>query len=111
MSMNVMERTREIGILRAIGATNRTLMKMVIVEGTLIGLISFLLACILSFPVGKLISDSITESVFGAPSQLGYTINGFLIWLAIVIALSVLASVMPARSAASLTIREVLSYE
>jgi putative ABC transport system permease protein len=111
MSMNVLERTREIGILRAIGATNQVLMKMVIVEGILIGLFSWVLASILSFPIGKLISDSITQSVFGAPSQPGYTATEFLIWLGIVVVLSILASVMPARNAASLTIREVLSYE
>jgi putative ABC transport system permease protein len=111
MSMNVLERTREIGVLRAIGATNQVLMRMVIVEGVLIGLISWLLASILSFPIGKLLSDAITLAVFGAPSQLGVTATGFLIWLAVVIVLSILASVMPARSAASLTIREVLAYE
>jgi putative ABC transport system permease protein len=111
MSMNVMERTREIGILRAVGATNRVLMKMVIIEGMLIGLISWVLASFLSIPIGKLISDSITRSVFGAPSQPGYPPVGFLLWLGAVILLSVLASVMPARNAARLTIREVLSYE
>jgi putative ABC transport system permease protein len=111
MSMNVLERTREIGILRAIGATNKVLMKMVIVEGVLIGLLSWMLASLLSFPIGKLISDSITLSVFGSPSQPGFPPTGFLIWLAVVIVLSILASVMPARNAASLTIREVLSYE
>jgi putative ABC transport system permease protein len=111
MSMNVLERTREIGILRAIGATNKVLMKMVIVEGVIIGLLSWLLASLLSFPIGKLISDSITLSVFGSPSQPGFPPTGFLIWLGVVIVLSVLASVMPARNAASLTIREVLSYE
>jgi putative ABC transport system permease protein len=111
MSMNVLERTREIGILRAIGATNIVLMKMVVVEGVLIGLLSWLMAALLSFPIGKLISDSITLSVFGSPSQPGFPPAGFLIWLAVVITLSILASVMPARNAASLTIREVLSYE
>jgi putative ABC transport system permease protein len=111
MSMNVMERTREIGILRAIGATNRVLMNMVIIEGVAIGLISWVLAAFLSVPIGKIISDGITLSVFGAASQPGYPPIGFLIWLGIVVVLSVLASVMPARSAARLTIREVLSYE
>jgi putative ABC transport system permease protein len=111
MSMNVMERTREIGVLRAIGATNRILMRMVIVEGMVIGMISWVLASLLSFPIGKLISDSITQSVFGAPSQPGYPLSGFAIWLGVVVVLSILASVMPARSAAQLTIREVLSYE
>jgi putative ABC transport system permease protein len=77
----------------------------------LIGLISWVLASFLSFPIGKLISDSITRSVFGAPSQPGYPPVSFLLWLGAVILLSVLASVMPARNAARLTIREVLSYE
>jgi putative ABC transport system permease protein len=111
MSMNVMERTREIGVLRAIGATNRILMRMVVVEGMLIGMISWVFAALLSFPIGKLISDSITQAVFGAPSQPGYPPSGFAIWLGVVVVLSILASVMPARSAAQLTIREVLSYE
>ncbi len=111
MSMNVMERTREIGVLRAIGATNRILMKMVIVEGMLIGMISWILSALLSVPIGKLISDNITQAVFGAPSQPGYPASGYAIWLGVVIVLSILASVMPARNAAQLTIREVLSYE
>ena len=35
MSMNVLERTREIGVMRAIGARNADILQMVIVEGVL----------------------------------------------------------------------------
>ncbi len=111
MSMNVMERTREIGVMRAIGASNKILMRMVIVEGMLIGLISWLLGSALAFPISSLLADSITLAIFDAPSNFGLTANGFIIWLAAVILLSVIASVMPARNAARLTIREVLAYE
>jgi putative ABC transport system permease protein len=111
MSMNVMERTREIGVMRAIGASNRILMNMVIVEGMLIGIISWILGCILAFPMSKIMSDTVSQAIFNSPSNFGLTSTGFIIWLAAVIILSILASVMPARNASRLTIREVLAYE
>jgi hypothetical protein len=40
-----------------------------------------------------------------------FTFTGFLIWLGVVLALSAVASILPARNAARLTIREVLAYE
>ena len=111
MSMNVMERTREIGVMRAIGASNSILMKMVIVEGALIGLLSWLFSCLLAFPISKLMSDSVNQAIFDAPSNFVLTPTGFFLWLGAVILLSVGASVMPARNASRLTIREVLAYE
>jgi putative ABC transport system permease protein len=111
MSMNVMDRTREIGIMRAIGASDRMIMGLVIVEGLLIGLISWILGSLLSFPISNALSDIISHAIFDAPSILSYSPVGFLVWLGLVAALATLASVLPARNAAHLTIREVLSYE
>jgi putative ABC transport system permease protein len=111
MSMNVLERTREIGIMRAIGATNPILLKLVIAEGMMIGLVSWVLAVGASLPITKVMSDTINVSLFDAPSNFSYTPIGPMIWLALVLVLSVLASALPARSATRLTIREVLAYE
>lgn len=111
MSMNVMERTREIGIMRAIGATDLEIIRMVIVEGLLIGLISFVLGIILAVPFTYLLSAIVSSAVFATPITVVFTPTGYFIWLGLVILLSTLASVVPARSAARLTIREVLAYE
>lgn len=111
MSLNVLERTREIGVMRAVGATNPILMRMVIVEGVIIGMVSWVLAVLLAFPLSKLMADTMSIALFDAPSNFVYTPTGFVIWLGLVLVLSVFASVMPARNAANLTIREVLAYE
>jgi putative ABC transport system permease protein len=111
MSINVMERTREIGIMRAIGSSNGVLMQMVIVEGYLIGMISFAFGSLLAFPISNLMSNSISLALFGASTKITYTPTGFFIWFLLVSALAIGASVLPARKAANLTIREVLAYE
>lgn len=111
MSMNVMERTREIGVMRAIGATDAQVMKQVLIEGTLIGFLSWIFAAILAFPLSTFMSYIINVSIFGVTGEYTFTATGFLIWFGIVGILSMVASIMPARNAAKLTIREVLAYE
>jgi putative ABC transport system permease protein len=111
MGMNVLERTREIGIMRAIGADDRAVMRTVIAEGIFIGMISFGLAVILSVPVTYLLSTIVSLAVFQTPIDVIFTYEGYAIWLGLVLVLSTVASILPARNAARLTIREVLAYE
>lgn len=111
MGMNVLERTREIGIMRAIGADDRAVMRTVIAEGVVIGMISFGLAILLSVPFTYGLSYIVSLAVFQTPIPVVFTYMGYAIWLGLVLTLSVLASILPARNAAQLTIREVLAYE
>ncbi len=111
MSMNVLERTREIGIMRAIGADDNAVMRTVIAEGFVIGFISFALAIALSIPFTYLLSYIVSVAIFETPIDVVFTFTGYGIWLALVLLLSVLGSILPARNAARLTIREVLAYE
>ena len=111
MGMNVLERTREIGVMRSIGAVDSQIMKSVIFEGLLIGLLSFILAVIFSFPITYLLSTIISLAIFQTPIALAFNWLGFVIWLGLVLLLAVIASLLPARNATRLTIREVLAYE
>jgi len=110
MSINVMERTREIGVMRTIGAEDRVVMQSVIIEGLVIGLITWVLAIGFSFPIGTLLLTILSKTL-GTPMALTFTPLGILLWLGVVIVLSIIASIIPARNAARLTINEVLAYE
>ena len=111
MGMNVLERTREIGVMRAIGAVDGEIIKSVVIEGVMIGLISWVMAVVLSFPISFALLRTISTAMMGTAMPLEITMLGPAIWLGVVIFLSIVASIWPARNAARLTIREVLAYE
>ncbi len=111
MSINVLERTREIGVMRAIGASDMTLIRVILFEGVMIGLISWAIGGLLSFPVSRLLSDQVGILFTGAPLLYTFAMNGLLIWLVAVMVLSIVASWLPAWNASRLTVREVLAYE
>ncbi len=111
MSMNVLERTREIGVLRAIGASNGSVMRVVLVEGLLIGLISWALAIVLSFPITLALDQGVGAAMFQSPLKFAFGWSGLVNWLVGILALAVLASIAPALRAVRLTVRDVLAYE
>jgi putative ABC transport system permease protein len=111
MGMNVLERTREIGVMRAIGASDRAVTRLVLVEGMLIGVISWVLAILLAVPISIGLSTIVGIAFLTVPMEVAFSWDGYLIWLALVVILSALASVLPARRASRLTVREVLAYE
>lgn len=80
MSINVLERTREIGVMRTIGAVDRVIMQSVIIEGLVIGLITWVLAIGLSFPIGYSLLGIISAAI-GTPMSLTFTPLGILLWL------------------------------
>jgi putative ABC transport system permease protein len=107
----VLERTREIGVLRAIGASNGAVLRIVLVEGLLIGLISWALAIVLSFPVTLVLDTGVGSAMFQSPLKFAFGWTGLAGWLAGVLLLAVLASLLPAARAVRLTVRDVLAYE
>jgi putative ABC transport system permease protein len=111
MSISVLERTREIGVMRTIGAVDFVVMQSVVIEGLVIGLITWVIAIGLSYPISYALLKIIGQAMAGSTFALIFTPIGIVLWLAAVIILSIIASIMPARNAARLTINEVLAYE
>ncbi|HKV35015.1 MAG TPA: FtsX-like permease family protein [Pyrinomonadaceae bacterium] len=111
MSLNVLERRREMGVLRAIGATPRIVWLMVIAEGLVIGVLSWAIAAVLAWPISKFVGDRLISMMFRSGLDFTFEPLGLVIWLAVSIALSAVASFVPAWRASRATVREALAYE
>jgi putative ABC transport system permease protein len=111
MGINVLERTREIGVMRAIGASSLDIGKVFVVEALCIGIVSWLAGVILALPVAALLSYQVGVLFLQNPLQFTFSFLGVGIWFGLSTVLSVLASLLPARNAARLSVRDVLSYE
>jgi putative ABC transport system permease protein len=110
LSISVVERTREIGVMRAIGAHSRTIMGMFVMEGILQGVFSWLLAVPLSFILARLLANALGQVMFDANLDYQYNFSAVFIWLTIILLISTLASLLPARSATRISVRESLAY-
>jgi putative ABC transport system permease protein len=106
-----MERTKEIGVLRAIGARSRTISGMFLVEATLQGLLSWAIAVPLSFALGRPLANALGQVMFSADLAYRYDAQAVGIWLGAVLAIAALAAVLPARNAARISVRQSLAYE
>jgi putative ABC transport system permease protein len=111
MSINVVERTREIGVMRAIGATSGKILSIVVIEGVMVGMLSWLIAVPFSYPSARAFSDLIGNTVFELPLDFSFSVFGLASWLIIIVVLSALASLWPAIRATQVSVRESLAYE
>jgi putative ABC transport system permease protein len=110
LSINILERRREIGVMRAIGASSFHIFRLVTGEGLLLGWLSWLIALPLSLPAGWLLTSALS-SIMGEELSYDYSPQGMLYWLGIVTILSILASLLPARGAMRMSVRESLAYQ
>lgn len=111
MSINVVERAREIGVIRAIGASNGAVLRLFLTEGVLIALISWASGAILAVPISWTLSNALGMVFLERPLAYAVSLEGVALWLGIVVVLAALASLAPARRASRLAVREALAYE
>jgi putative ABC transport system permease protein len=111
MSLNVIERVREIGVMRAIGAADGAVLQVFIVEGIFIGLLSWMLSALAAVPISRLLSDSMGMLLFSMPLSYSFSLAGVFLWLALSVLIAAVASYIPARNATSLSVAQVLAHE
>jgi len=111
MSLNVMERTREIGVMRSIGAKNGAIAGIISTEGLLIGVMSWAFAIPLSIPFSIGFNSMLGQLMFESPLPFVSSPLTLVIWLTIVMVMCAIATLLPAYRAARMSIRETLAYE
>lgn len=110
-SLNVIERTREIGVMRSIGAGGGTLMRIFMGEAVVTGVLSWILGLLIALPLSKIIGDAVGVAFMQSPLIWRFSVPGAATWLALVVTLAALASLVPAWRASRVSVRESLTYE
>ncbi|HET9913330.1 MAG TPA: FtsX-like permease family protein [Anaerolineales bacterium] len=110
LSINVIERRREIGVMRAVGASSRDVGLVFTGEGLMLGLTSWLLALPLGLGAAPAFVLALGQ-VIDFPAEYYPATHGVWIWLGVVIVLSIVASWVPARRATRISVNESLAYE
>ena len=110
MSANVLDRTREFGVMHAIGALPKAVRRIVVAEGVFLAAASCLVAIIPALLLTAVLGAGLGNLFFSAP--LPFTVSWLAagIWFALVILGSVLATDAAAARASRLTVREALAY-
>ncbi len=109
--INVMERKRELGILRAIGVSDKVLYKIFLYEGVIIGIITWLFSVIIAVPLSYYLGNKFFIIFFESTIDFKISQHGFLLWGIIVVVLSGIAVLIPAKNTIKLTVNQTLVYE
>jgi putative ABC transport system permease protein len=109
MGASVAERTREFGVMRAVGATSAMVRRTVVAEGLFTGILGAVTGIALAIPLSMAMGNFLGRMSFGLPVPLTVSPGAVALWLGLVVAGAAIASVFPANGAARLTVRETLN--
>jgi putative ABC transport system permease protein len=109
LANGVIERTREIGMLRAIGATRRQVRTVILAEALILSGIGTVFGIVTGTYLGYLAVQAIGAA--GFPTEYAFPVGGILLAIAAGIAFGLLAAIIPARNAVKMQVVEALRYE
>ena len=107
LALAVFERTRELGMLRAVGMTRRQVRRMVRHESV----ITALIGTALGLPLGIFIALLVTQALGQYDLQFAIPGGSLIVFVIVAVIAGLLAAILPARRAARLRVLEALQYE
>jgi len=110
LGIGVVERRREIGVMRAIGGGSRPIRRILLMEGFLQGFLSYFIAVPLAYLLAKPMANVLGQTMLGINLDYAFHIPSIGIWLALILVIAVSSSLLPSRAATRVSVRESLSY-
>jgi putative ABC transport system permease protein len=107
LALSVFERTRELGMLRAVGMTRRQVRRMVRHESV----ITALIGAALGLPLGIFLALLVTRALSQYDLQFAIPTVSLIVFVIVAVIAGLLAAILPARRAARLRVLEALQYE
>jgi len=108
LSLSVYERTREIGLMRAIGTYRKQIRRMIFIESSIISIFGAALGTGLGIFFAWSLIQTLTDEGF---TVFAVSIPQTFLWIGIAIIAGVIAAILPAIRAARQNILEAISYE
>jgi len=109
LTVNVLERTREIGVLRAIGSIRKQIRRMVLAESLLLSTLGIAIGILVGLWMSWIMVESL--SFIGIPVPFYFPFTGIMVAVAVGLIFGVIAALAPARRASKQNIIEALAYE
>lgn len=110
-SLNVLERRRELAVLRAIGASPRAVGVLVVAEALVVSLAAWAASVAVAWPLSRAVSDALVRALMRSPLDFALDARGPVGWLVLSVALTVAASAVPAWRAGRIAVRSALADE
>lgn len=110
MTINVLESTREIGVMRSIGASHASIFGIYITEGVVVALMAWAAGAAISWPISHLLTSVLSDAL-AMPLSYRFSVAGVVGWLVAVVAIATLASLLPSWRASQVSIRDAITYE
>lgn len=111
VSLNVLERRREMGVMRAIGATPMVVCLIFVAEAVIVGIASWGIAALAAGPISRSLGNALTTAMFKSRLDFVFDPRGLALWLAVSVVVSALAGLFPSWRASRAPIREAIEYE
>ena len=108
---SILERTRELGVLRAVGATRQRVRRIILIEGGIMGMIGGCCGLLAGIFLSVILIFVINRQVFGWTLQMTVPIPFAILSLVLLVVATVAASYQPARQAARVHLTDAVHYE
>ncbi len=110
LAIGVLQRRREIGVLRAIGAPSKAVFHLFLGEGLLHAIVAWAISVPLAYWAAEPVAKELGKTMLGMALDFAFDFNAVFYWLGIVLLLAWVASFWPARKAAQLSVKKCLGY-